>query len=472
MAKNCLIYETLNGVKEMSVKKEGEFMTLSGVFGVCGVRNNNQRVYETSNYSKMVSEMQERIKSEGGIPGELEHPQQMNITLENISHKITDISIDENGLVTGSITLLNTPKGKIAQAIVEGGLPLFISSRATGNVDSKTGNVTLEKISTYDLVGSPGFSQARLKLNENQIAESINESAIYYITEKENINENNEDMELKEILEKLEGMQARIEALEAENEELRNMVEEAENNANQFDLKALADGIQNWIVEQYSPKIQEWITEHYAEEMKEEILEEVSKNTEEVIGENNEKIQDWMINEFALSVQDWMITEFAPGVQDWVINEYSPNVEGWMNESFTETMKDQMQNMIAESKKNSLSSIDETLKVLESIEATKPTYSRKAIITENANEPKFIAEMPADIRVKWDLASTEVKESITRRAKLYNFLNEGAIERFWNSINFEEVKPAQNIYEGLETIQDEYERAIRARIRSGRFGRL
>lgn len=472
MAKNCLIYETLNGVKEMSVKKEGEFMTLSGVFGVCGVRNNNQRVYETSNYSKMVSEMQERIKSEGGIPGELEHPQQMNITLENISHKITDISIDENGLVTGSITLLNTPKGKIAQAIVEGGLPLFISSRATGNVDSKTGNVTLEKISTYDLVGSPGFSQARLKLNENQIAESINESAIYYITEKENINENNEDMELKEILEKLEGMQARIEALEAENEELRNMVEEAENNANQFDLKALADGIQNWIVEQYSPKIQEWITEHYAEEMKEEILEEVSENTEEVIGENNEKIQDWMITEFAPSVQDWMITEFAPGVQDWVINEYSPNVEGWMNESFTETMKDQMQNMIAESKKNSLSSIDETLKVLESIEATKPTYSRKAIITENADEPKFIAEMPADIRVKWDLASTEVKESITRRAKLYNFLNEGAIERFWNSINFEEVKPAQNIYEGLETIQDEYERAIRARIRSGRFGRL
>lgn len=474
MAKNCLIYETLNGVKEMSVKKDGEFMTLSGVFGVCGVRNNNQRVYETSNYSKMVSEMKERISNEGGIPGELEHPQQMNITLENISHKITDINIDENGLVTGSITLLNTPKGKIAQAIVEGGLPLFISSRATGNVDSKTGNVTLEKISTYDLVGSPGFSQARLKLNENQIAESINESAIYYITEKETeeIIENNEDMELKEILEKLESMQARIEALEAENEELRDMVEEAENNANQFDLKALADGIQNWIVEQYSPKVQEWITEHYAEEMKEEILEEVSENTEEMIGENNEKVQDWVVTEFAPGVQEWMITEFAPGVQDWVINEYSPNVEGWMNESFTETMKDQMQNMIAESKKNNLTAIDETLKVLESLEVTKPTYSRKSIITENANEPKFIAEMPADARVKWDLASNEIKESITRRAKLYNFLNEGAVERFWNSINFEEVKPVNNIYEGLETIQDERERAIRAKLRAGRFNRM
>lgn len=475
MAKNCLIYETLNGVKEMSVKKDGEFMTLSGVFGVCGVRNNNQRVYETSNYSKMVSEMKERISNEGGIPGELEHPQQMNITLENISHKITDINIDENGLVTGSITLLNTPKGKIAQAIVEGGLPLFISSRATGNVDSKTGNVTLEKISTYDLVGSPGFSQARLKLNENQIAESINESAIYYITEKETeeIIENNEDMELKEILEKLESMQARIEALEAENEELRDMVEEAENNANQFDLKALADGIQNWIVEQYSPKVQEWITEHYAEEMKEEILEEAAENVTETFNEEfAPNVQEWVVNEFAPGVQDWMIQEFAPGVQDWVINEYSPNVEGWMNESFTETMKDQMQNMIAESKKNNLTAIDETLKVLESLEVTKPTYSRKSIITENANEPKFIAEMPADARVKWDLASNEIKESITRRAKLYNFLNEGAVERFWNSINFEEVKPVNNIYEGLETIQDERERAIRAKLRAGRFNRM
>lgn len=482
MAKNCLIYETLNGVKEMKVQKSGDLMTLTGVFGVCGVKNNNQRVYETSNYSKMVSEMQGRIKNEGGIPGELEHPSCMNITLENVSHKITDINIDENGVVTGSITLLNTPKGKIAQAIVEGGLPLFISSRATGNVD-KTGNVCLERIATYDLVGTPGFSQAKLKLNENQVAESINESSIYYITEKvndiedEEINEN-EDMELKEILEKLEALENRIVELEENNEELREQLEEA--NESKIDLKEFADKVQDWIVEEYSPVIQKWIVEEYSpevenwieEELREDIVEEaVNAANEYFINENVNKIQDWILDEYSPVVEKWCKNELASGIQQWIVEEYSPEIENWVNESYNVKVQNQINESIESSKKNNLTAIDETLKVLESIEVSKPNYNSKVMIVENADEPKFIQEMPANQRVKWDMASQEVKESIMRRAKLYNFVNEGAIERFWNSINFEEVKPVKNIYEGLQTIEDEQERAIRASLRSWRSRR-
>jgi hypothetical protein len=492
--KNCLIYETLNGVSDMQkVKKENGMMTLTGVFGVCGVRNNNKRVYETSNYAKMVQEMKSEIEKNNGIPGELEHPQTMNITLENISHKITDINIDENGLVTGSITLLNTPKGKIAQAIVEAGLPLFISSRATGQVDQASGNVTLERIATYDLVGSPGFSQARLKLNENQIAESICES-VYYVTDKE-LNENNtiDDMEMKELLEKFEALENRVAELEEQNTVLREQVEESNN----LDVKALADSIQKWIVEEYSQTVQAWITEEFAPAQSEEIVSEAVEASKKMfINEMADNIQTWVVEEFAPEVQNWIVEEyspvlqnyiteefapevqnwcvesFAPGIQNWIINEYAPEVEKYMNENFMESVKNHVSESISESKKNSLNSIDETLKVLESIEATKPTYSRKAIITEGAaDEPLFVRNMPADARVKWEMASEGVKESITRRAKLYDFTNEGAIDRFWANVNFETTAPINNIYEGLETIVDEKERAIRASFRSWRSRR-
>lgn len=472
MAKNCLIYEALNDVKDMKVvKAENGLMTLSGVFGVCGVRNNNQRVYEASNYSKMVIEMQERIKQDGGIPGELEHPQMMNITLENVSHKITDINIDENGVVTGTITLLNTPKGKIAQAIVEGGLPLHISSRATGAVDSKTGNVTLERIATYDLVGTPGFSQARLNLNENQIAESINESMVYYIMEKENeennLNEN--DMELKEILEKLEALETKVEELATENESLREQIDEMEA-PQSIDLEKLANGIQKWIVEEYSPMVQEWVMEHYGPSNNEDVIEEaVDAMKEHIVEEVAPAVQKWVVEQYSPQIENWAINEFAPGIQNWIVNEYAPSAEAWLNETFRPQIENTINESIANSKKSSLNAIDETLKILESLEATKPTYNSKTFITENADEPKFIQEMPAEARVKWDLASNEVKESIMRRAKLYNFVTEGAIERFWNAIDFAEIKPTQNIYEGLEAIQDERERAIRAKLRSSRF---
>lgn len=474
MPKNCLIYETLNGVKEMQVRKDGELMTLSGVFGVCGVRNNNKRVYETSNYSKMVTEMKQRIKDEGGIPGELEHPSQMNITLENVSHKITDINIDENGVVTGSITLLNTPKGKIAQAIVEGGLPLFISSRATGNID-KSGNVCLERIATYDLVGTPGFSQAKLHLNENQIAESINESNIYYITEKEN----NEDMELSEILERFEKLEERIQELETANEELQEKLEETEDVKEWF-IDEMAPKIQEWLIEEYSPVVEQWVVNHT-----EELIEESANanNNEDIkewfIDEMAPKIQDWLVEEYSPEIEKWVVgeyspvveqwckTEFASGIQNWIVEEFSPEVEAWLNESYMTKVENSISESIQESKNDNLNAIDETLRVLESLEApSKPKYPSK-VITES-NEPIFITQMPAEKRVQWDMASDGVKDYIKRRAKLYNFANEGSVEKFWEGVNFSNTPASKSIYEGLETVVDERERGIRAQFRRWR----
>ena len=180
-------------------------------------------------------------------------------------------------------------------------------------------------------------------------------------------------------------------------------------------------------------------------------------------------IQNWICEEFAPEVENWMINEFAPGIQNWVCEEFSPEVENWLNEEYSPKLEQNINESIKSNKENNLDLVSQTLELLENIQDSKPTYPSKSIITENQDEPKYIQEMPADARVKWDMASKEVRESIERRAKLYNFIDENAIQRFWSNINFEEIKPIANIYEGLNNIEDEQERMIRAKLRASRF---
>ena len=106
--KRCLVFETLGKVSDLQIvekKADDGLMRLSGVFGVCGVKNNNNRIYDKENYRQMVESLQQVIK-EGGCPGELEHPNSMNINLENVSHKIEDIQMNEDKVVYHYLFLL------------------------------------------------------------------------------------------------------------------------------------------------------------------------------------------------------------------------------------------------------------------------------------------------------------------------------------------------------------------------------
>lgn len=474
MSKRCAIYETLNPISEMKVGKTSEgLMTLSGTFGVCGVRNNNQRVYETGNYSKMVTEMQSRIKNDGGVAGELEHPQTMNITLENISHKITEINIDENGVVSGTIQLLNTPKGKIAQAIVEGGLPLFVSSRAMGQV-AKDGKVTLEKLSTYDLVGTPGFSQARMHLNESQVCESLTDK-IFIISENTENNDNDNMAIPQELLERLDAMDARIQELENENQSLRDEVDEAV--AAKIDLRKLAEGIQKWVLEDYSNELQEYmqthLNEHLIRENKKVFVKEIAPRIQQwVLEDFSREIERWVCEDYTPEIGKWMTDKFAPGIQSWMTTHFADSIEGWMNESYGKNVREMIDEGLKQTRSGQLKSLTETLSLLESLSTqpqAKPQFPGRQINESgNTEEPLYIAQMPESARVKYNMASEEIKESIRRRAQLFDFTNEGAIDRFWAGINFEEIKPAPNIYEGLDQITDARERQIRMGFRRKR----
>ena len=218
-SKRVFIYEKLNDTSKFSKSiDEDGYMHLTGVFGVCGITNRNNRRYVKENYGSMVKRLQERIKTDGGILGELEHPNTMTISMENASHVVCGINIDESGVVTGEIKLLHTPKGKIAEEIVRGGLPLFISSRAQGTID-KNGVVTLEDLATYDIVSQPGFAQARLGLMEGLVQESLSDENVLVVAESIETNKENNNNEImtqeeaKALLEKVDNLTKEVETL-------------------------------------------------------------------------------------------------------------------------------------------------------------------------------------------------------------------------------------------------------------------
>ncbi len=142
---------------------------LEGVCAVFGQMNNNRRIYEKNEYLPHLSYLKEKI-SKNQLVGDLDHPPSFDVSLKSASHIIQNLSYDGQDRVNIKLRILeNTPNGKIAKALLDGGVQLSISSRAAGSVN-ESGKVTLQRIFTYDLVGEPGFTEAILK---NAVSESL-----------------------------------------------------------------------------------------------------------------------------------------------------------------------------------------------------------------------------------------------------------------------------------------------------------
>lgn len=151
---------------ELQVQKSGKDYILEGVFTEFGVRNKNGRIYEAAEVAPHIQELQKKI-TERNLLGELDHPKSFEILMKNASHVIEELRFDEEKQqVIGRIRLLNTTNGREAKAFVDDNVPLHISSRSAGVVES-SGKVKIKKMFTYDLVADPGFANAQLeRVNE------------------------------------------------------------------------------------------------------------------------------------------------------------------------------------------------------------------------------------------------------------------------------------------------------------------
>ena len=168
--KTLLIVEKSSNNLCKSIEESTGDVILSGIFTTFGVRNRNNRIYESADFLKQIDELQPKIQKHT-LLGQLDHPKDFEITLADVSHVIESLEYDKaNDCIVGKIRLLNTSKGKEAQALIRDGIPLHISSRAAGTV-SESGIVRCEKLFTYDLVADPGF--------ENAVLNRVNESYGY-----------------------------------------------------------------------------------------------------------------------------------------------------------------------------------------------------------------------------------------------------------------------------------------------------
>jgi hypothetical protein len=147
----------------MVVESEGEgskkSLYMKGIFIQGGVRNANERVYPVSEIESAVNTLNEQISSGYSVLGEVDHPDDLKINLDRVSHMISNMWMDgANGF--GKLKILPTPMGQLVSTMLESGVKLGVSSRGSGNVDDASGKVSDFEIVTVDIVAQPSAPNA------------------------------------------------------------------------------------------------------------------------------------------------------------------------------------------------------------------------------------------------------------------------------------------------------------------------
>jgi hypothetical protein len=147
----------------MEVLSEGEgnkkSLYMKGIFIQGGVRNANERVYPVSEIESAVGTLNEQITEGYSVLGEVDHPDDLKINLDRVSHMITQMWMDgANGF--GKLKILPTPMGELVSTMLQSGVKLGVSSRGSGNVNDANGHVSDFEIVTVDIVAQPSAPNA------------------------------------------------------------------------------------------------------------------------------------------------------------------------------------------------------------------------------------------------------------------------------------------------------------------------
>ncbi len=139
--------------------KKHETLKLKGICIEGGVRNANERVYPVSEIAKAVDTINEQIKTGHSVLGEVDHPDDLKINLDRVSHMIENMWMDGPAGM-GTLKILPTPMGELVKTMLTNGVKLGVSSRGSGNVNDANGHVSDFEIVTVDVVAQPSAPNA------------------------------------------------------------------------------------------------------------------------------------------------------------------------------------------------------------------------------------------------------------------------------------------------------------------------
>jgi len=144
---------------EEAADGSGKNLYLKGICIEGGVRNANERVYPVNEIAKAVDTINEQIKTGHSVLGEVDHPDDLKINLDRVSHMIEKMWMD-GPAGYGKLKILPTPMGTLVKTMLESGVKLGVSSRGSGNVNDANGHVSDFEIVTVDVVAQPSAPNA------------------------------------------------------------------------------------------------------------------------------------------------------------------------------------------------------------------------------------------------------------------------------------------------------------------------
>ena len=157
--KENLTFDRAGIVVESADENGTKSLYMKGVFIEGGVKNANERVYPVHEIEKAVSTINDQIKGGYSVLGEVDHPDDLKINLDRVSHMIMQMWMD-GPCGHGKLKILPTPMGELVKAMLTSGVKLGVSSRGSGNVSEGSGHVSDFEIITVDVVAQPSAPHA------------------------------------------------------------------------------------------------------------------------------------------------------------------------------------------------------------------------------------------------------------------------------------------------------------------------